>query len=98
MVFLLDDSLPCQSALIHSFARTCIRTHKGARTHTPNARARWGGGLLLLEREEEGGGALLIKAHQGRSFSTGGRVVQQYRDTPAQRHGAQTVRGREETG
>lgn len=31
MVFLLDDSLRCHSALIHSFARTCIRTHKGIR-------------------------------------------------------------------
>lgn len=64
MVLLLDDSLPCQSALIHSFARTCIRTHRGARTHTPSvtrghvgeevarARVRW----LLLEGGTEGWG------------------------------------------
>lgn len=36
----MTHSLPCQSALIHSFARTCIRVHKGVRTRTPNARAR----------------------------------------------------------
>lgn len=82
--------------------------HRGARTHTPSvtrghvgeevARAR----ALAAAGGREGGtgglGALLIKAHQGRSFSTGGRVVQQHRDTPAQRHGAQTVGEGGETG
>lgn len=67
-------------------------THSSANTHTlPRARTQAGahaGGARC--RAEE---LFLIKAHQGCSFSTGGRVGQEHRGTPA---AGRTVGGRRE--
>lgn len=75
--FALVRSLVRARAHIHTYLYLHARepAYSIARGHVLVVR----GGCALLGWRE----GLLIKAHQGRSVSTGGRVVQEHRDAPA---------------